>query len=597
MGGFILEKKHAHIIRNSLFALKTVFHHAPAIAAVYAILALTSSVFTVVQILFLERLVNHVTAYIRNPSELYFVILWGTLYVVSLIGAQAYSFTLGKLSKYLNRRLTKSLSPAIIDKFSRMDYHYYENAECRDVMSRMTANPQQTIHDAFFSVINGIGQVAKLVGMLGVFFRASVWIGLGAAFIGIPMSILNVRATVKQQRLLREATSDQRMGEYLQNLFSDKHSAYEIKIFHAREHVLDIWHEVMKRIFERFVRITKILLRAQSIVSLLKIAYTSFAVITLVSGFISGAVDLGVVVSILYSIGNMFSILTSAAYCISDLGARTYDIGYYKEFMDFGERTLGKENLPYDHNITFENVSFRYPGTEREILHNLSFEIRSGEKVALVGVNGAGKSTIIKLLCGLYTPDSGRITIGGKDISELSQDAVRQVISVVFQDFGSYQLTLRENVAFGDLSKLNCDRSLREALTFAGAEKIAENGLDIHLGRLEEDGIDVSKGQWQRIAIARAFLSNADFIILDEPTASLDPLAESKLYESFSSVLQKRGCILISHRLASARLAEKIIVIEGGEVIETGSHDELMQRGGLYSVMYEEQSEWYKEAS
>lgn len=592
-----MENKRTHVIKNSMFALKTVFQYAPFIAMTYMFLALTSSVFTVVQILFLEHLVNHVTAYISDPSELYFVLLWGTLYVVSLLGAQAYTFALGKLGKYLNRRLTKSLSPAIIDKFSRIDYHYYENAGFKDVMSRMTANPQQTIYDTFFAGINCISQAAKLVGMLGVFFHASLWIGLGAAFIGIPMSVLNVRATVRQQRLLREATSDQRMGEYLQNLFSDKHSAYEIKIFHAKDHILDIWHEVTKRICERYVRITKILLRAQSIVSLLKIAYTSFAVITLVSGFISGAVELGVVVSIVYSIGNLFSILTSAAYGISDLGARTYEIGYYKEFMDFGERSFGREKLPDNHNITFENVTFKYPGTEREILHNISFEIRSGEKVALVGVNGAGKSTIIKLACGLYTPDSGRITVGGKDISELSQEAIRQVISVVFQDFGSYQLTLRENVAFGDLSKLDCDGTLREALAFAGAETIAENGLDIHLGRLEEDGIDISKGQWQRIAIARAFLSNAEFIILDEPTASLDPIAESKLYESFSSVLQTRGCILISHRLASARLAERIIVIEGGEVIETGSHDELMQSGGLYSVMYEEQSEWYKEVS
>ena len=592
-----MENKHTQVIPNSIFALKTIFCYAPVIATAYVFLALTSSVFTVVQILFLERLVNHVTAYISAPSELYSVFLWGTLYVISLIGAQAYSFMLGKLGKYLNRKLTQSLSPAIINKFSRIDYHYFENAEFKDVMSRMTANPQQTIYDTFFSVINCISQVAKLVGMLGVFFRASLWIGLGAAFIGIPMSILNVRATVKQQRLLGKVTSDQRMGEYLQNLFSDKHSAYEIKIFRAKDHVLDIWHGVMKRIFERYVRITKILLRAQSIVSLLKIAYTSFAVITLVSGFISGHIELGVVVSILYSIGNMFSILTSAAYSISDLGARTYEIGYYKEFMDFEEQTLGEERLSYNHDIVFENVSFKYPGTEREILHNLSFEIKSGEKVALVGVNGAGKSTIIKLLCRLYSPDSGRITVGGKDISELSQDAVRQVISVVFQDFGSYQLTLRENVAFGDLSKLDSDGHLREALTFAGAEKIAENGLDIHLGRLEEDSIDVSKGQWQRIAISRAFLSSADFIILDEPMASLDPIAESKLYESFSSVLQKRGCLLISHRLASAKLAERIIVIEGGEVIETGSHEELMQSGGLYSVMYEEQSEWYREVS
>lgn len=592
-----MENKRTHVIQNSIFALKTVFCYAPVIAAVYAFLALTSSVFTVVQILFLERLVNHVTAYISAPSELYSVLLRGTLYIISLVGAQAYLFTLGKLGKYLNRKLTQSLSPAIINKFSRIDYNYFENAEFKDVMSRMTANPQQTIYDTFFSVINCISQVVKLVGMLGVFFRASLWIGLGAAFIGIPMSILNVQATVKQQRLLRETTSDQRMGEYLQNLFSDKHSAYEIKIFHAKDHILDIWHEVMKRIFERYIKITKILLRAQSIVSLLKIAYTSFAVITLISGFISGAIELGVVVSILYSIGNMFSILTAAAYCISDLGARTYEIGYYKEFMDFGERTQGRENMPYNHDITFENVSFKYPGTEREILHNLSFKIKSGEKVAIVGVNGAGKSTIIKLLCGLYTPDSGRITVGGKDISKLSPEALRQVISVVFQDFCSYQLTLRENVAFGDLSKLNCEGPLFEALTFAGAEKIAENGLDMNLGRLEEDGIDVSKGQWQRIAISRAFLSNADFIILDEPTASLDPIAESKLYESFSSVLQTRGCILISHRLASARLADRIMVIEGGEVIETGSHDELMHSKGLYSVMYEEQSEWYKEVS
>ena len=591
-----MENKRIHVIKNSIFALKTVFRYAPVIATVYAVLALTSSVFTVIQILFLEYLVNHVTAYFSDSSELYSVILWGTLYVASLIGAQAYSFSLGKLGKYLNRRLTKSLSPAIIDKFSRIDYHYYENADFKDVMTRMTKNPQQTIHNTFFTVINCISQTAKLVGVLGVFFRASLWIGLGASFIGIPMSILNVRATGKQQRLLREATSDQRMGEYLQELFADKHSAYEIKIFRAKEHILDIWHEVTKKIFDRYTRITKILLRTQSVVSLLKIAYTAFAVITLVLGFISGHIELGVVVSILYSIPNMFSFLTSAAYSISDLGARTYEIGYYKEFMDFDEQTRGKGALSCGRDIVFENVSFRYPGTEREILRNLSFEIRSGEKVALVGVNGAGKSTIIKLLCGLYKPDSGKITIGGKDISELSADAIRQAISVVFQDFGTYQFTLRENVAFGDLSKLDCNEKLSEALVLAGAENISEKGLDAHLGRLEKDGVDVSKGQWQRIAISRAFLSDADFIILDEPTASLDPIAESKLYESFSSVLKKRGCMLISHRLASARLAERIIVIEGGEVIETGSHDELMQSGGLYSVMYEEQSEWYREA-
>ena len=416
---------------------------------------------------------------------------------------------------------------------------------------------------------------------------------MGAALIGIPMSILDLRATDKQQRLLREATMDQRMGEYQQGLFANKHSAYEIKIFRAKEHILDMWYETMRKIFSRYVRVTNVLLRTQGIVSLLKITYTAFAVMTLVLGFLSGKIELGVLVSILSSIGSLFSILGAASYSLSALGARTYGIGYYKEFLGFAEQERGTEHLASVCDIVFENVTFRYPGTERDILHNLSFHIRSGEKVALVGVNGAGKSTIVKLLCGLYVPDSGRITIGGKDITALSAEALHKAIAVVFQDFGCYQLTLRENIALGDLTKLHADAALRNALSLAGGDSISGNGLDIPLGRLEEDSVDLSKGQWQRVAIARAFLSAADFIILDEPTASLDPIAESKLYASFASVLEKRGSILISHRLASARLAERIIVIEGGEVIESGSHTELMENGGLYSVMYAEQSGWY----
>ena len=591
-----METKRKHIIGNSVFALKTVFRYAPVIATVYVLFALTSSVFTVMQILFLEKLVNHVMAYIADPADSRMVLLWGALYVGSLIAAQLYQFSIATLIRYLNRRLTKSLSPVIIDKFSKIAYQYYENAEFKDVMSRMTANPQQTIYETFFSVVTCIGQVMKLVGILGVFFRVSFWIGMGATLIGIPMSILDLRATDKQQRLLREATADQRMGEYLQNLFTDKHSAYEIKIFRAKEHILDMWHENTHRIFDRYCRITKILLRTQAIGSLLKIAYTSFAVVTLVLGFLSGKIELGVLVSIVNSIGNLFSILTTTSADVSFLGARTHEIGYFKEFLDFEEQNRGTESLTADRDIVFENVTFRYPGTERDILRDLSFRIKAGEKVALVGVNGAGKSTIVKLLCGLYTPDNGKITIGGKDITTLSEEARRKAAAVVFQDFGSYQLTLRENIAFGDLSKLDSDTDLLKALSLAGGDQISEKGLDIPLGRLDENGVDLSKGQWQRIAVARAFLSDADYIILDEPTASLDPIAESKLYESFSSVLEKRGSILISHRLASAKLAERIIVIEGGEVIESGSHEELMKNGGLYSVMYEEQSGWYKEA-
>lgn len=591
-----MESNWKHAIGNSVFAIRTVYQYAPAAACVFSLFMLISSAFAVVQILFLEKLVSHAAAYIENPTDSHMIFLWGTLYVASLIAIRLYGFSQTKLKLFLTRKLTRSLSPSIMEKFSRIAYQYYENKEFQDCLTRMTSNPRISIQNAFYMVNVGVNQLLKLAGILGIFFRASVWIGIGAALIGIPMSVLNLSATYKQQLLMRNASTDQRMGEYIQELFYDKHSAYEIKIFRAREYLLDFWRKIDNKIFARTRQGTKIFLRTQAVVSLLKISYSGFSVITLTLGFFSGTIELGVFVSVLNAIGTLFSNLNAAAQSIFYLGRSVYEIGYYREFLSFEEQKPGTEHLEpgAESDIRFENVCFRYPGSEREILHNLSFRIKAGEKVALVGVNGAGKSTIVKLLCGLYTPDSGRITIGGKDISTLSGEALHKAVFAVFQDFGSYQLTLRENIAFGNLEKLNSDTDLKEALLLAGGESISDKGLDISLGRLEKDSVDLSGGQWQKIAIARAFLSDADFIILDEPTASLDPIAESKLYDSFSAVLEKQGSILISHRLASARLAQRIIVLDGGEVIETGSHEELMKNSGLYSVMYEEQSEWYK---
>ncbi|MDR3123743.1 MAG: ABC transporter ATP-binding protein/permease [Treponema sp.] len=227
-------------------------------------------------------------------------------------------------------------------------------------------------------------------------------------------------------------------------------------------------------------------------------------------------------------------------------------------------------------------------------MRGVSFEIRSGERAAIVGENGAGKSTIIKLLLGLYRPGSGDIVINGRNINSIPDDERSAEFGAVFQDYCSYQFTLRENVALGDISKLHDDAAITRALEMAGADTIA--GLDAPLGKIEDKGIDLSGGQWQRIAIARSYLRDAPYVILDEPTASLDPLAESAMYENFATVLKNRGCIMISHRLASARMADRILVLDRGTIVETGSHAELSGAGGLYADMYQAQSAWYKSA-
>lgn len=583
------------ILSSSIYTLKITFRHAPAVAGVYTLLSLTSSLCCVAQILILQQLVDAVAGYVHAPENGNSILLWGGLYIAALAASSVYGFVQGKLDWYLRRRLTKSLSPAIVEKFSRIAYQYFENAEFQNIISRMTQNPQEKVHSAFRSIVDCVMQAVTLAGILGVFFRASFWIGIGAALIGIPMSVMNIRTVSRRNRALGEATMDQRMGEYQQELFIDKNAAYEIKVFRAGDHILTMWHETMDKIFKHSTRILKEVQQVRIIVTLLKTAYAGFTVAALTAGFLAGSIGLGVLVSVLQSVERLFSVMERVSHSVSDLGKVTYEIGYLRTFLHFEEDVRkGKETAKKGGGIVFDHVYFKYPGTDREILHDLSFSVGSGERVALVGANGAGKSTIVKLLCGLYRPDSGHIYIGGKDIGTLSGNAVRQYIAAVFQDFGTYQLTLRENIALGDLTRLEDDESLLKALAQADSGELTRLRLDTNLGKLAEDGVDLSRGQWQRIAVARAFLSKAEFVVLDEPTASLDPIAESKVYQSFEDVLQKRGTIIISHRLASARMADRILVLEGGEVVETGSHEELMENGGLYAVMYEEQSGWYK---
>jgi ABC-type multidrug transport system fused ATPase/permease subunit len=315
-------------------------------------------------------------------------------------------------------------------------------------------------------------------------------------------------------------------------------------------------------------------------------------VLSLVATVVSGNITIGIFIALIASTGAVLDNADMLSHTVQNMRKRYLLMEHYYKFLSLPEINDCSEPLTdTPPHIVFENVVFIYPKTDVKILNGVSFEVKQGERVALVGENGAGKSTIIKLLCRLYKPDSGRILINGMDIQTVDAAALRRVFSIIFQDFCKYTLTLRENIAFGDLTKLNDDNAIHDALKMGLADGIAE--LDTPLGKLEESGLDLSGGQWQRVAVARACLPDSAFIILDEPTASLDPVAESNMYHSFAEVLKNRGCIMISHRLASARMADKIVVLSDGVVTETGSHEELMSAGGLCSRMYESQSAWY----
>ena len=217
--------------------------------------------------------------------------------------------------------------------------------------------------------------------------------------------------------------------------------------------------------------------------------------------------------------------------------------------------------------------------------------------MALVGENGSGKSTVIKLLCGLYQPEEGEILADGQPIGQLSPESRRKLTSVVFQDFENYSLTAGENIGLGNVARMDDRESILEAARRAGAAEILEGlpkGPDTPLNHLEEDGVSLSGGQWQRLAIARAYMAESAFFLLDEPTASMDPIAESRMYQSFVDILKGKGIILVSHRLASAKMADRILVLDGGTLAQDGTHEGLMQAEGIYREMFERQAGWYQ---
>jgi len=244
-------------------------------------------------------------------------------------------------------------------------------------------------------------------------------------------------------------------------------------------------------------------------------------------------------------------------------------------------------------SLEFRNVRFKYPSGDRFILDGLSFTLQSGLHYAFVGKNGAGKTTITKLLTGLYSGYEGEILINGKELREYPAGTLKALFSVVYQDFARYYITMKENIALGDLYTKGNEA---ETARLAGLEEtIAElkNGLDTPLGKILEGGQDISGGQWQRVAIARSLISRAPVKMLDEPTAALDPISESLIYEEFEKLMRGKTTVFISHRLGSTKLADEILVIDDGKIIERGRHDKLMKAKGQYAEMFEAQREWY----
>jgi len=428
--------------------------------------------------------------------------------------------------------------------------------------------------------------------------------------VSLPSAIINFVYKNKQFRYVRFRSKERRQMNYCSNTLVNKDVAKEIRIFGLS----DIFIGKYKEVFSRYYKgLQKLILTENA-------WHVAITVISCATNYIFYLIFAWRVFCGEYKIGD-YSLYTGALVQISSsisslisTSATIYEgtlfIDNLISFLNEKKTLVPSKEIPEkaqrgkEHTIEFKNVSFSYPGTDRYVLKNINLTIHPGESIVLVGLNGAGKTTLIKLLTRLYDPTEGVILLDGKDIKEYDVSELYKLFGIIFQDFGKYAFNLSENIRFGDISRDAesevTQKDIRNAAVQSNAEDFISKlpcGYDTPLTRIfSEDGIELSIGQWQKVCIARAFFSDSDILILDEPTASLDPMAEQEIFNQFDKLREGKTTIFVSHRLSSATTADKIIVLEYGEKIEEGSHAELMALGGRYFELFSTQAKRYVES-
>lgn len=584
-------------IKNCAWVIARVFRYAPGCVILTLFFEISVALFRPFQMVITERLVDSANNYFYGSADIRGLVIWGA----ALVTVLTLWVTFQKIENFvirvlIKKRLATRFASDVLDKLGRLPYRYFEDEGSNDLFERISKDPAKTLEDCYYRLLVVLFSIVSIAATLALIIAYSVWIGIGLVIITIPMALLINGAAAAEQDAWENGTSLRRRETDLKNLLADKHAVYEMNVFGSGEYIENKWFGYQTRLYSMIKRAAVKICCMDGLYTLLDVLYTVFVGVLSVVSLLNGAFTLGRFSALLSGMHTISQKLNTSSGHFSELISLAARCGFLIEFFRLPQKPVSTEEPEVSADIILSHVCFTYPNTDREILHDVSLTIRRGERVAFVGENGSGKSTLIKLICGLYQPSHGRIIVGGHDISTLSESSRRALLSVLFQDFQSYSMSLRENTAIGNVDKLNDNDAIISALSDAGAADIAEkHGLDAQLGKLRPDGTDLSRGQWQRVAMSRAFISNSEFTALDEPTAALDPIAESRMYESFSEILHERGAIMISHRLASAKMADRIFVLDGGRIVEEGSHNELMQNGGLYAGMYELQSSWYTE--
>lgn len=485
----------------------------------------------------------------------------------------------------LEQRLELNLNKSLMNKLSLIAVDEIEKPEFQDKLNQIKDRPHLALIELFNSSILILSTVIKVVGIAFVFFNISGILGISYLIAAIFDILFTFMAVNKMNKMFENTSRNEREMENVIDILKNKDALYEIKVFKMKNLFLNRFEKYSSAVFKERLDTT---LKSQNYLllsSVVNIVWMGLVILFIVSKLLAKAIGAGDLTAIVTSASSTLDMAEDFVYEASTVSNNGYIANTLFYILSSDERKVEKSSK-YGDEIEFSHVSFKYPGTKKTVLHDLSFKINKDKVTAIVGENGAGKSTIIKLVAGLYDPTEGSVRISNMNPYSMSNEDISNELSIVFQDFKNYELSLRDNILFGKVGDISEDLRLLEL------DKYSEN---TNIGKLEEDGVYLSGGENQKLALARAIQKKSDFLIFDEPTASMDPMVEAKMYDNILKVLKSRGAIIITHRLVLSKLADDIIVLGDGRIVERGSHDELMNRGGIYKQMYDEQSGWYKE--
>jgi ABC-type multidrug transport system fused ATPase/permease subunit len=505
------------------------------------------------------------------------------------------------IQSLLRALLGQKVNVLILEKALTLDQAHFEDSEFYDKMMQARRGAESRPLSLVGRTFGLVQDTLSLITYASLLLHFSSWAVLLLGVAALPAFFTETRFAREAFRLFQWRTPETRQQNYLEWLLSNESSAMEVKLFQLGPVLLNRYRNIFEQIYREDRQLAIHRAFWGYLLGLLSTLAFYGAYIWIVLEAIAGTISLGDLTMYLVVFRQGQSTLTSA---LSAIGGMYEDGLYLSNLYEFLEEEIpvpsgwATRGVKPGDGLRFEQVNFTYPGNDRPALQNVSLHLKPGEKLAIVGENGSGKTTLIKLLTRLYSPDSGRILLDGLDLQEWQVEALQRRIGVIFQNFVRYQFTVGENIGAGDVAYLEDESRWQNSAEKGTAHPFIITLPEAYwsqLGRWFKNGRELSGGQWQKIALSRAFMrSGADILVLDEPTSAMDAEAEVQVFSHFREMAQNQMAILISHRFSTVRMADQIIVLDNGQVIEQGTHDELLNANGTYARLFTLQAAGYR---